>query len=483
MKLIDTYLTPWIHPRLKATPYAYRDFKAAMVGIVAAGLAILLQLANFMIEDFGTGITLAAIPLGILLGLTFLIIKTGFIKGPVFIGVLITSSLMAQYMWANGGLYLKTIYWILLPIGMLVLIRSIRLALLLIGLIILFLLWMYLGDYSNFDLFLNNNLEEAKRVPLIANIAYTIALFGLMYAFHLNSSVSLQLYQTEVSQRDQRNQELQAILDEIEAKQQQLVASQKMATLGQLTSGIAQELDAPVSDMTLQVHQLNQHYESLKTCLSDLQQIPEAEAQDELRPLIEAIQMADIPFLQKEIPQLLETMERASDRLEQTMGGIKIFTQEQSEHWEESNISELIQQALHNKHNKFVQSGIKLVQNLSSLPLWYCQAQRICQLFEHLLDNAIEAMPNGGEVKIQTNSTEEYWEMALKDNGVGISAETQPQLFDPFFTTKEVGAGKGLGLTISYSIVQHHGGQISIESKSGVGTTVRLHFPIKPDHT
>lgn len=482
MKLIDTYLTPWIHPRLKATPYAYRDFKAAMAGIIAAGLAILLQLANFMIEDFGAGITLAAIPLGILLGLTFLIIKTGFIKGPVFIGVLITSSVVAQYMWANGGLYLKTIYWILLPIGMLVLIRSIRLALLLIGLIILFLLWMYLGDYSNFDLFLNNNLEEAKRVPLIANIAYTIALFGLMYAFHLNSSVSLQLYQTEVSQRDQRNQKLQAILDEIEAKQQQLVASQKMATLGQLTSGIAQELDAPVSDMTLQVQQLNQHYESLKTCLSDLQQISQ-EAQDELRPLIEAIQMADIPFLQKEIPQLLETMERASDRLEQTMGGIKIFTQEQGEQWEEVNISELIQQAVDNKKNRLEQSKISLVQALSSLPLWHCQAQRICQLFEHLLDNAIEAMPNGGEVKIQTNSTKEHWEMTLKDNGVGISAETQPQLFDPFFTTKEVGAGKGLGLTISYSIVQHHRGQISIESKSGVGTTVRLHFPIKPDHT
>lgn len=483
MKLIDTYLTPWIHPRLKATPYAYRDFKAAMAGIIAAGLAILLQLANFMIEDFGAGITLAAIPLGILLGLTFLIIKTGFIKGPIFIGVLITSSVVAHYMWANGGLYLKTIYWMLLPIGMLVLIRSIRLALLLIGLIILFLLWLYLGDYSNFDLFLNNNLEEAKRVPLIANIAYTIALFGLMYAFHLNSSLSLQLYQTEVDQRDQRNKELQAILDEIEAKQQQLVASQKMATLGQLTSGIAQEFDTPVSDMALQVRQINRQYDDLKASLEDLQHLPQENPAAELRPLLEAIQTADIPFLQKEIPQLLEAMERASARLEQTMGGIKIFTQEQVEQWEEANIIELIQQALQNKLDKFVQSGIKLVQDLSPLPLWHCQVKRIRQLFEHLLDNAIEAIPNGGAVKIQTTSHEQYWVMTLKDEGVGISQEAQSQLFDPFFTTKEVGAGKGLGLTISYSIVQQHGGQISIESKSGEGTTVRLHFPIKPSHT
>ena len=478
MKLIDTYLTPWIHPRLKATPYAYRDFKAAMAGIIAAGLAVLLQLANFIIEDFGAGITLAAIPLGLLLGLTFLMIKTGSIKGPVFIGVLITSSIVAHYMWSNGGLYLKTIYWILLPIGMLVLIRSIRLALLLIGLIILFLLWLYLGDYSNFALFLNNNLLEAKRVPLIANIAYTIALFGLMYAFHLNSSVSLQLYQTEVDQRDQRNQELQAILDEIEVKQQQLIASQKMATLGQLTSGIAQEFDAPVSDMALQVQQLNLQYDDLRSCLHDLQQLSKEEAQDELQPLIETIQMADIPFLEKEIPQLLETMGRASDRLAQTLGGINIFTQEQSGQWEEINIDELIQQAVDNQSNKLTQAKISLIQALSPLPLWNCQAQRIGQLFEHLLDNAIEAMPNGGELKIQTHSNEQHWVMTIEDTGVGIASEAQAQLFDPFFTTKAIGAGKGLGLTISYSIVQQHRGQISIKSKLGEGTTVRLHFPL-----
>lgn len=478
MKLIDTYLTPWIHPRLKATPYAYRDFKAAMTGIIAAGLAILLQLANFMMEDFGAGITLAAIPLGILLGLTFLIIKTGFIKGPVFMGVLITSSVVAHYMWANGGLYLKTIYWILLPIGMLVLIRSIRLALLLLSLIILFLLWLYLGDYSNFDLFLNNNLEEAKRVPLIANIAYTIALFGLMYAFHLNSSVSLQLYQSEVNQRDQRNRKLQEILDEIEAKQQQLVASQKMATLGQLTSGIAQEFDASVSDMALQVQQLKQQYESLKACLQDLQALSQENPEEALQPLLQAIQSADIPFLQKEIPQLLETMERASNRLEQTMDGIKVFTQEQGEKWVETNINELIQQVVADKHTRFAQSEIRWVQELSPLPLWHCQARRIRQLLEHLLENAIEAMPAGGALKIQTYLDEQDWVMTLEDGGVGIDPEHQTHLFDPFFTTKEVGSGKGLGLTICYSIVRQHGGRINIESKRNDGTTVRLHFPL-----
>ena len=160
------------------------------------------------------------------------------------------------------------------------------------------------------------------------------------------------------------------------------------------------------------------------------------------------------------------------------MGGVKIFTQEQGEQWEEVNISELIQQAVNNKNNKLVQSNTKLIQDLSPLPLWNCQAQRICQLFEHLLDNAIEAMPDGGEVKIQTQLDEQHWVMTLEDQGIGITPEHQTHLFDPFFTTKEIGSGKGLGLTISYSIVQQHRGQISLDSKSGEGTTVKLHFPL-----
>ncbi|MBX2875413.1 MAG: GHKL domain-containing protein [Saprospiraceae bacterium] len=478
MKLIDTYLAPWIHPRLKATPYAYRDFKAAMTGITAAGLATLLQLANFLLDNFSGGIILAAIPLGLLLALSFIIIRTGYIKVPIFVGVFLTSSTVAYYMWENGGLYLKSIYWILLPIGLLVLIRSIRLALLLIGLTILFLLGLYIGDYSNFDLFLNNALQEAKSVPLVSNIAYTVALFGLMYAFHLNSSLSLQLYQNEVNQRDQRNRALQEILNEIETKQQQLVASQNMATLGQLTSGIGQEFEAPVSDMALQVEHLQRQYQNLNPCLQDLQQLINTTPAVELQPLYQAIQGADLLFLQKEIPQLLETMERASDRLQQTMEGIKTFTQKRTENWEEADITELIRKAITSKKEKLLRSDIHLVQAHAPLPLWTCQPGRICQLLAHILDNAIEAMPDGGELKIRTQLENEHWILMVEDSGSGIDPQIHAQLFDPFFTTKEVGAGKGLGLAISYSIVQQHSGQITIDSKMQEGTTVRLNFPV-----
>lgn len=478
MKLTDTYLTPWIHPRLKASPYVYRDFKAAITGIMAAGLAMIMQLVNFALDEFAAGILLTIIPLALLLLLLLIIIRTGHIQGPVLIGVFITSASIGYYMFNNGGLYLKTLYWMLLPVGLLVLIRSIRLAVLSIGLILIFLISLYIGDYSDYDLYLANGLEEAPLVPLLSNILYTIALFGLMYAFHLNSSLSLQLYQQEADKRNQRRAELQQVLTEIEEQQQQLVASQQMAILGRLTSGIAQELEAPAQDMILQTQLLQEEYTDLAETLLQLNAVDtQASEFIELAPLYQAIQEADLPFLQQEIPQLLQTMERASERLSHTMEGVSLFTQQQDEKLETCSIHDLIRQALTPKRGLLHDRNIKVIEEINPTQTWNCHPQRIQQLIRHLVDNAVEAMPTGGQLHIQSTIEGDRWLIAINDDGQGIDPQIQSQLFDPFFTTKEVGSGKGLGLAISYNIVQQHQGQIEINSQLGVGTSVQLSFP------
>jgi|GEM_PF-3244211 len=478
MKLIDTYLTPWIHPRLKASPYVYRDFKAAITGILAAGLAMIMQLVNFVLDDFTAGILLTLIPLALLLLLLLIIIRTGHIQVPVLIGVFITSASVGYYMFNNGGLYLKTLYWMLLPIGLLVLIRSIRLAVLSIGLILVFLISLYIGDYSDYTLYLANGVKEAPHVPLVSNIVYTIALFGLMYAFHLNSSLSLQLYQQEADKRNQRRAELQQVLTEIEEQQQQLVASQQMAILGRLTSGIAQELEAPTQDMILQTQLLQQEYIDLAETLQNLNEVnTQALEFSELALFYQAIQQADLPFLQEEIPQLLQTMERASERLNHTMEGVSLFTHQQDEILEPCLLHNLIRQALNSKRSLLHDRNITVIEEIDPTQAWNCHPQRIQQLIRHLVDNAIEAMPTGGKLIIQSTIEDDRWLLAINDEGQGIDPQIQSQLFDPFFTTKEVGSGKGLGLAIGYSIVRQHQGQIEIRSQLGVGTSVQLSFP------
>lgn len=478
MKLIDTYLTPWIHPRLKASPYIYRDFKAAITGILAAGVAMIMQLANFMQDDFAAGVLLPFIPLGLLITLSLIIIRTGHIQGPVFISALITSASVGYYMSTNGGLYLKTVYWMLLPIGLLVLIRSIRLAVLLFAVILVFLTILYIGDYSDYDLYISNGLKAAPSAPLVANILYTIALFGLMYAFHLNSSLSLQLYQQEADKRNQRSAALQQVLTEIEEQQQQLVASQQMAILGRLTSGIAQEVEIPAQDMILQSQLLQEEYADLEEMLQKLNEVhTQPLAAIELAPLYQAIQKADLPFLQQEIPQLLQTMGRAGERLSHTMEGVGIFTQQQDEQAESCLIQDLIREAIEPKRALLDDRNIKVIEKIKHTQTWNCHPQRIRQLIRHLVDNAIEAMPTGGQLMLQSTVEEDQWLLRIHDNGHGIDPQIQSRLFDPFFTTKEVGSGKGLGLAISYSIVQQHQGQIEINSQMGVGTSIQLSFP------
>jgi len=100
------------------------------------------------------------------------------------------------------------------------------------------------------------------------------------------------------------------------------------------------------------------------------------------------------------------------------------------------------------------------------------------QLIMNLGVNARDAMPEGGELRILTDTVDSKIEIIVQDTGVGISRENIKKIYDPFFTTKAAGKGTGLGLSVSYGIVQEHGGNISVDSKPGVGTSFKLELPL-----
>ncbi len=119
-----------------------------------------------------------------------------------------------------------------------------------------------------------------------------------------------------------------------------------------------------------------------------------------------------------------------------------------------------------------------MVNNISDLPKIECQAGKINQVFVNILDNAIEASELGGRIEINSNAQDNIVCIEIKDNGQGMNESELRHIFDPFFTTKDVGQGTGLRMSISYSIIRDHGGNIQVKSSVGQGTMVSLYLPV-----
>ncbi|MBW2007102.1 MAG: hypothetical protein JRJ16_03505 [Deltaproteobacteria bacterium] len=114
-----------------------------------------------------------------------------------------------------------------------------------------------------------------------------------------------------------------------------------------------------------------------------------------------------------------------------------------------------------------------------TLPSIYGNKQGLQQVFLNLITNAVQAMPNGGDLTVRAAVETDRIIVEVQDTGTGISRDHLPHIFDPFFTTKDVGKGTGLGLSVSYGVIKKHGGRISVDSKVGKGTVFRVALPVR----
>ncbi len=275
----------------------------------------------------------------------------------------------------------------------------------------------------------------------------------------------------------QTYQDLNQTHEALKSTQLKLVEAEKMASLGQLTAGIAHEINNPVNFISGNLHPLREDVQEVMDLLQLYEQTAvEAGLEQQLRPALDkskALQSADI---RTEIRELLNGIEEGATRTTEIVQGLRTFARMDGGAPQVFDLHQGIDSTLALLKNQL--NSIEVIRDYGKLPPLEGFPGKMNQVFMNLFSNAIQAMPGGGWLRIRTRQTPgKLVEIQIQDTGAGIPEEIRQKIFDPFFTTKQVGEGTGLGLSISLGIVKLHNGDIRIESEPGHGTTVTLILP------
>lgn len=278
-------------------------------------------------------------------------------------------------------------------------------------------------------------------------------------------------------ERRAAEEKLKEAYEELQATHSQLVLSEKMASLGQLTAGIAHEINNPINFVYAGINALDRNIEhSLK--LTDLYVKLNGGENSQLQDEINAMnKRMDYQELTDDIRLLVGDIREGATRTAEIVKGLRNFSRLDEAARKLADLHEGINSTLVLLRSQ-MGSRIELITNFDkNLELIYCYPGQLNQVFMNLLSNSIHAIEDKGVIEITTIDEGDSVRIEMSDSGVGIPKKIVDKIFDPFFTTKDVGVGTGLGLSISYGIVEKHGGTIKVESKTGIGTKFIICIP------
>ena len=271
--------------------------------------------------------------------------------------------------------------------------------------------------------------------------------------------------------------ELEFTLENLKLTQTQLIQSEKMASVGILSAGIAHELNNPINFMSGNVNPLLRDVNDVFTLIRKYDEIIKSNKfKGSFNEVHELKIEIDFPFIIKEIINLLEGIEDGANRSSQIVKGLRSFSRLDEEKCQRYDIHEGIDSTLILLHNK-IKDRIKVRKDYGDLEEVECFPGKLNQVIMNILTNSIQAIKGKGEIFIQTVSSGIGIKIVIKDNGKGMTPEVKKHIFESFFTTKDVGEGTGLGLSISYGIIEQHNGNIDVISKPGKGTEFIISLP------
>ena len=298
--------------------------------------------------------------------------------------------------------------------------------------------------------------------------------------FELNDSLEEQIV-NRTSMLKKSIGKLQEINKSLKETQTQLSQAEKMASIGQLAAGVAHEINNPIGFVKSNVESLQGYNDSFAEILHCLQQFIASDDIFERRKLNQKIQSLlidhDINFILEDSIELIKESKYGLERVSDIVSGMKAFSRADNDNKQWFNINNCIKTTLKMVSNQLKYHCEISTQLDANIPNIKINVGKIIQVLTNLLVNAGQAIVENGKNAVKSSMNNGFIEIAITDNGSGISKENIAQLFDPFFTTKPEGEGTGLGLSISFSIIKEHGGEILVNSEIGVGTCFTLRLP------
>jgi signal transduction histidine kinase len=275
---------------------------------------------------------------------------------------------------------------------------------------------------------------------------------------------------------ERRNEELRRSKAELERLQAQIIQSEKMASLGQLAAGVAHELNNPTGYLYGNIELLAESARGLDRLLAlyDSASLP-AETAAQVRAVKEEI---DYESALADLGSIIVDCREGAERIRDVVQNLRTFSRLDEAEFKKVDIHEGIESTLRLLARYYTAENVGLVRDYGELPAVDCYAGQLNQVWLNLLVNAAYAVRRGGEVRVETRRESDAVVVSVSDTGGGIASEHLPRIFDPFFTTKPIGDGTGLGLSVTYSIVERHQGTIEVASRPGEGATFKVTLPI-----
>jgi two-component system NtrC family sensor kinase len=268
-----------------------------------------------------------------------------------------------------------------------------------------------------------------------------------------------------VSNLKTTNADLKLTLEELKTTQLQLVQSERLASIGQLTAGLVHEMNNPMNFIAGNLEHIETYLAKMATFIESASQI-------------EGRKDPDMDFILADLPGLIKDMREGVERAQRIINDLRIFSAGDRGDFSAADLREILESAVNILKYRW-EGNIRLEKSFQDIPPVDCNAGQIGQVVVNLVANAIDALTGieQSEIRLSLREDSGWAVIEIADNGPGIADGDLSRLFQPFFTTKPIGEGVGLGLSISQNIIKRHKGEINVSSKPGSGTVFRVRLP------
>lgn len=335
-----------------------------------------------------------------------------------------------------------------------------------------------INDVTRAAIYLTNKKHKNKNYTESDELVLSLFISEVKHTLERNDLLS-SLQAEKIALRDQRDSQ-QKLIQKISEMQDQLIQSEKMASIGQLAAGVAHEINNPIGYVSSNLGSLEKYINNLIDVIDVYVRHEDvlngnAEA---LNDVLEIKKLVDIEYTKQDVLDLLSESNEGINRVRKIVQDLKDFSHVDESEWQWANLNEGISSTINIVNNE-IKYKAEVVKELGDIPEIECMASQLNQVFMNLLVNAAQSINERGVITIRTGVNNNDWVyVEIQDTGAGIKEENLTNIFNPFFTTKPVGKGTGLGLSLSYSIIQNHCGKIDVQSKEGEGTKFIVHLPV-----